>query len=166
MEDLDRENFYYPLKKCKTLKEILKLIDNIDDDDLQRIIMDKYNQYLEYNKQNNIDISVLIVTLEATYLDFIKNNHQKINYRIIQKVLQKELIMEILKKHILNLTVILLWMKAKLEYNQIIKIVETSNFIVLKLGDSSAILVHKKGFTKGTLEEFISFINDKVEKRL
>lgn len=75
MEDLDRENFYYPLKKCKTLKEILKLIDNIDDDDLQRIIMDKYNQYLEYNKQNNIDISVLIVTLEATYLDFIKNNH-------------------------------------------------------------------------------------------
>lgn len=74
--------------------------------------------------------------------------------------------MEILKKHILNLTVILLWMKAKLEYNQIIKIVETSNFIVLKLGDSSAILVHKKGFTKGTLEEFISFINDKVEKRL
>lgn len=52
------------------------------------------------------------------------------------------------------------------EYSQIIKIVETSNFIVLKLGDSSAILVHKKGFTKGTLEEFINFINDKVEKRL
>lgn len=52
------------------------------------------------------------------------------------------------------------------EYNQIIKKVETNNFIVLKLGDSSAILVHKKGFTRGNLEEFISFISDKIGTRV
>lgn len=76
MEDIDRENFYNRLKDCKEskdIKDILNLIENIDDDDLQRIIMDKYNQYLEYNKQKNVDIDDLIVTLESTYLDFIKN---------------------------------------------------------------------------------------------
>ena len=74
MEDIDRENFYYPLKNCKTLKEIEKLIENIDDDDLQRKIQDKYNQFLEYNKKTEINISVLIVTLESSYLDFLKQN--------------------------------------------------------------------------------------------
>ena len=72
MEDIDRENFYYPLMNCKTLKEINELIENIDNDDLQIIIRDKYKQFFEYNKQSNIDINVLIMTLENTYLDYFK----------------------------------------------------------------------------------------------
>ena len=72
MEDIDRENFYYPLKNCKTLKEIKELIENIDNDDLQIAIKDKYKQFFEYNKNDNIDINVLIMTLENTYLDYLK----------------------------------------------------------------------------------------------
>lgn len=74
MEDIDREGFYYPLKKCKTLQEIKDLIDNIDNDDLQIVIKDKYKQFWEYNKKDDADIPNLIVTLEASYLEFIKND--------------------------------------------------------------------------------------------
>jgi len=73
MEDIDREGFFYPLKNCKNLEEIKELIDNIDNDDLQKVIQDKYIQFFEYNKSNNLDISALIVTLESTYFEFLKN---------------------------------------------------------------------------------------------
>ena len=49
------------------------------------------------------------------------------------------------------------------EYSQIKQIVETNHFIVLKLGDNSAILVFKNGFTKGNKEEFIKFIKNKIK---
>ena len=49
------------------------------------------------------------------------------------------------------------------EYSQINKIIETNNFIVLKLDKNSAILVLKQGFTKGTQEEFLKFIKNKIK---
>ena len=48
------------------------------------------------------------------------------------------------------------------EYGQIKQIVETNNFIVLKLDTNSAILVLKQGFTKGNQEEFFKFIKSKI----
>ena len=48
------------------------------------------------------------------------------------------------------------------EYNQITKIVYTKNFIVLKTSNNSAILVLKSGFLKGTKQEFIKFIEEKI----
>lgn len=75
MEDIDREEFYYQLKNCKSLEGISKLIDNIDNDNLQVVIKDKYKQFLEYNKENQVNISNLIVVLETTYLDFIKSDN-------------------------------------------------------------------------------------------
>lgn len=74
MEDIDRENFYYPLKNCKTLQEIKNLIDNIDNDDLLLFIKDKYKQFFEFNKHDNVDINMLIIILESAYLDFVKNS--------------------------------------------------------------------------------------------
>lgn len=50
------------------------------------------------------------------------------------------------------------------EYSQIQKIMQTKNFIALKLGDQSAILVYKEGFTKGNKEEFMKFINSKIKE--
>lgn len=48
------------------------------------------------------------------------------------------------------------------EYNQIIKIVQTKKFIVLKTSEQSAILVLKNGFLKGNEKEFIRFIEEKL----
>lgn len=48
------------------------------------------------------------------------------------------------------------------EYSQIQKIVQTENFIVLKLGEQSAILVLKEGFTSGNKNDFIEFIYSKI----
>ena len=50
------------------------------------------------------------------------------------------------------------------EYSQVSKIVQTQNFIVLKLGKQSAILVYKNGFTEGSENEFIKFIEEKIKK--
>lgn len=80
MEDIDRENFYNHLEDCKkskNIKDVLTLIENIDDDDLQKVIMDKYKQFFEYNKNDNVDIDVLIMTLENTYLEFTKNANSR-----------------------------------------------------------------------------------------
>ena len=44
------------------------------------------------------------------------------------------------------------------EYNQITKILQTKNFIVLKTSEHSAILVLKDGFLKGNESDFIKFI--------
>lgn len=48
------------------------------------------------------------------------------------------------------------------EYNQINKISETKNFIVLKISSQSVILVFKEGFTIGNKEDFLKFINNKM----
>ena len=50
------------------------------------------------------------------------------------------------------------------EYSQIIKILQTKNFIVLKTSEQSAILVLKDGFLKGTESDFIKFIENKLNK--
>ena len=49
------------------------------------------------------------------------------------------------------------------EYNQITKILQTKNFIVLKTSEQSAILVLKDGFLKGTENEFLKFIEEKIK---
>ena len=49
------------------------------------------------------------------------------------------------------------------EYSQIEKIVETKNLIALIIGKNASILVSKEGFVKGTEEEFMKFINDKIK---
>lgn len=49
------------------------------------------------------------------------------------------------------------------EYNQITKIVQTKNFIVLKTSEQSAILVLKKGFLQGNETDFIRFIEEKLK---
>ena len=48
------------------------------------------------------------------------------------------------------------------EYSQINKILQTKNFIILKISEQSSILVFKNGFLKGTEEDFIIFIKDKI----
>ena len=50
----------------------------------------------------------------------------------------------------------------EIEYNQIIKIMQTKNFIVLKISENSAILVLKNGFLKGNEKDFIKFIEHKI----
>ena len=48
------------------------------------------------------------------------------------------------------------------EYNQIIKIGQTKNFIVLKISKNSTILVLKNGFLKGNEKDFLKFIEHKI----
>lgn len=50
------------------------------------------------------------------------------------------------------------------EYDQIIKIVQTKNFIVLKTSEHSAILVFKNGFLQGNEKDFLKFIELKINK--
>lgn len=50
------------------------------------------------------------------------------------------------------------------EYSQILKIVDTKNFIVLKTSEQSAILVFKNGFLIGNEAEFLKFIKEKTNK--
>ena len=50
----------------------------------------------------------------------------------------------------------------KLDYKQIKKIVNTKNFIILKINNKSAILVLKNGFVKGNKKDFIEFIENKI----
>lgn len=51
------------------------------------------------------------------------------------------------------------------EYNQISKIVQTKNFIILKTSKQSAILVFKNGFLKGNEKDFLNFIEEKVNAK-
>lgn len=48
------------------------------------------------------------------------------------------------------------------EYNQITKIVQTKNFIVLKTSEETGILVFKNGFVKGNENDFMKFIEEKI----
>lgn len=52
----------------------------------------------------------------------------------------------------------------EIEYNQITKVVQTKNFIVLKTSEQSAVLVLKNGFVKGNEKEFIKFIEEKIKE--
>ena len=52
---------------------------------------------------------------------------------------------------------------VEFEYTQIEKIVETKNLILLATGTETAIIVWKQGFTKGTQEEFLNFIKNKIK---
>ena len=48
------------------------------------------------------------------------------------------------------------------DYKQIKKVVNTKNFIILKINNKSAILVLKNGFVKGNKKDFIEFIENKI----
>ena len=48
------------------------------------------------------------------------------------------------------------------EYNQIIKVLHTKNFIVLKISEQSAIIVFKNGFLQGNEKDFLKFIEEKI----
>ena len=48
------------------------------------------------------------------------------------------------------------------DYKQIKKLVNTKNFIILKINNKSAILVLKNGFVKGNKKDFIEFIENKI----
>lgn len=50
----------------------------------------------------------------------------------------------------------------EIEYNQINKIVQTKNFIVLSISKHSAILILKNGFLKGNEKDFLRFIEQKI----
>ena len=47
-------------------------------------------------------------------------------------------------------------------YKQIRSVVQTKHFIVLKLSNDAAIVVFKDGFIKGSQDEFLPFIRDKI----
>lgn len=50
------------------------------------------------------------------------------------------------------------------EYSQILGITQSKSFLFLEMGNKSGILVSKTGFTKGTLDDFIKFIQEKINK--
>ena len=50
-------------------------------------------------------------------------------------------------------------------YSQVHDIVETKNFIVLRITEYSSILVYKDGFVSGNKDEFMTFIKSKIEEK-
>lgn len=81
MKSVDRIEFYEKLSECKSKSEIESLIDIIDNDDLRSIILDKYNQIIEFNKDKNDGTLVkdIIKILEFTYLKFEKSMNEENN---------------------------------------------------------------------------------------
>lgn len=71
MNNVDRE-FYFKLSLCENRLEIEQLIENIDDDDLHFAMEDKYNQILEFNKEESLKNIKKII--EFKYMDYRKNN--------------------------------------------------------------------------------------------
>lgn len=73
-EDIDRIGFYEQLGNCKSKNEIEELIDNIDDENLYKVILDKYNQIIEFNKNKSDQklVKDIVKILEFTYLNYIK----------------------------------------------------------------------------------------------
>lgn len=69
-DDIDRIEFYDKLKFCKSLAEIEILIENIDNDELQEYIQNKYNQFKKFNKLDVIIIKDLVKILENAYLRY------------------------------------------------------------------------------------------------
>ena len=76
-KSLDRIEFYEQLDKCKSTKEIEDLIDIIDNEELYAVILDKYQQILEFNRNKNDDklVKDIIKILQFTYLNF-ERKHQ------------------------------------------------------------------------------------------
>ena len=74
--EIDRIEFYNNLKYCESLNDIKKLIDNIENDELLIKMKEKYEQFIEFNKEKNVEISNLIVVLECAFLDFIRENNK------------------------------------------------------------------------------------------
>ena len=54
--------------------------------------------------------------------------------------------------------------QESLPYSRITSIHESENFVVLKMDKRQTMNVYKKGFTKGTLDEFRVFIFDKMKE--
>ena len=50
-------------------------------------------------------------------------------------------------------------------YEQMKKVIQSKNFIIIKTKAGGAVLVHKDGFVKGDKEAFLEFINNKVQKK-
>ena len=75
-KSLDRIEFYEQLDKCKNKEEIENLIDIIDNEELYTVILDKYNQILEFNRNKNDSklVKDIITILQFTYLEFEKKN--------------------------------------------------------------------------------------------
>lgn len=71
-DDIDRVDFYEQLEFCKTNDDIIDLIDEIDNEDLHIAMLDKYNQILEFNK--NETVKNIVKILEFSYFQFEKKN--------------------------------------------------------------------------------------------
>lgn len=71
--DVDRVEFYKKLRYCKSIYDVKKIIDEIENDDLLFFIQQKYENYIKYNKTKNVEIKGLIIFLECAFLEFIKD---------------------------------------------------------------------------------------------
>lgn len=75
MEDIDRKFFLKKLPNCQTREELENLIQNIDDDELSKIVKDKYEQILEFNKDEKLKSIIRII--EFTYYNYINTKNNK-----------------------------------------------------------------------------------------
>lgn len=66
------KEFCFKLNLCSSRQEIEQLIEDIDDDDLHFVMEDKYNQILEYNKDETL-ISIKKI-LDFAYFNYKKKN--------------------------------------------------------------------------------------------
>ena len=71
--DIDRIEFYEKLRYCKSIYDVKKLINGIENDDLLFFIQEKFENYIRYNKTKKVKIKELIIFLECAFLDFIKD---------------------------------------------------------------------------------------------
>ena len=102
----------------------------------------------EYTMNRKLTIASPIIMIQN-----FENASKRLNNGKIEKthiVFDKNIVMDEGKVHL------------EFEYSQIQKVTQTKHFIALKLGDQSAILAYKDGFTKGKQEKFVEFINSKV----
>lgn len=74
-EDIDRKFFLRKLPNCQTREELETLIQNIDDDELSKIVKDKYVQILEFNKDENLKSIIRII--EFTYYKYLDNKNNQ-----------------------------------------------------------------------------------------
>ena len=66
------KEFCFKLNLCSSRQEIEQLIEDIDDDELHFAMEDKYNQILEYNKDETL-ISIKKI-LDFAYFNYKKKN--------------------------------------------------------------------------------------------
>ena len=77
IEDIDRELFN-KLDFCNSREKVEKLIQNIDDEELYKVIKDKYEQILEFNE--NEDVESIKRILYFAYRNF-KDSKKKISVK-------------------------------------------------------------------------------------